>query len=98
MGGAERVVHIHLAQIGQLGRERRIVLGFLFVEADILQQQHFAVFESHRGRFDLIAHAVAHLLHGLAQKFRQTLRYGIEVELRHALRQQFAVIIELGAA
>ena len=46
MGGAERVVHIDLAQRGQLAGKVRIV-GFLFgMESQILQEQYLARLQS----------------------------------------------------
>ena len=45
MRGAEGIVHVDLAEPGQLLCECGII-GFLFgVEAQVLKQQHFAVFE-----------------------------------------------------
>ena len=45
VGGAEGIVDVHLTQAGEFLCESRVV-GFLFgVEAEIFEQQHFAVFQ-----------------------------------------------------
>ena len=36
--GPERVVYVHVAELGQLCGERRVVCFFLWVEAHVLQQ------------------------------------------------------------
>ena len=45
VGGAECVVDVNIAQLGQLLGEVRLVLFFFLVEAEVFQQQHFAVLQ-----------------------------------------------------
>ena len=42
VGGAEGVVHVEIAELGQLPREGRIVFLLFVVKAQVLQQQHIA--------------------------------------------------------
>ena len=52
MGGGEGVVHVYVAELGELFDKGRIVLFLALMEAGVLQQQHVAVvhFGDCRGR------------------------------------------------
>ena len=71
MGGAERVVHVNLGERGQLLRKLRHILLFFRVKAQVLEQQHFAVFESLGRGFRFRPNAIGHKSDGLAQYLRQ---------------------------
>ena len=61
MRGAERIVHIEVAQRGQLSGKGRIVFRFAGMESDVLQHHDVAVAHSlHRG-LDRRADAVVHV-------------------------------------
>ncbi len=63
MGGAEGIVHVDLAERGQLLCECGII-GFLFgVEAQVLQQQHLAILELVRQLAREIADAIRRKSH-----------------------------------
>ena len=49
VGGAEGVVDVEVAELGELCGESRVVLFFFLVEAGIFQQQHVAIFHSGDG-------------------------------------------------
>jgi hypothetical protein len=59
VGGPERIVHVHVAELGKLFGEVRVVLFFLLVEAEIFQQQDVPVLEFRGGLFDFQADTVA---------------------------------------
>src|SRR5271163_1771487 len=72
MGGGERVVDIEVAQLGEFGDKRRIVLLFALVEAGVFQQQDFAVlYRRYRGR-----RGVADAISGKADRAAQQLGNG----------------------
>ena len=78
--GPEGVVDIHVAQRGQLLRERGIVLLFLGVVAQVLQQQHFAGLGQHG--FDFRTDAIRRHRHRLFQKSREALGARGQAHLR----------------
>ena len=45
VGGAEGVVHVDVAELGELLGEVRVVLLLFLVEAEVFQQQHVAVLQ-----------------------------------------------------
>ncbi len=71
MRGAERVVDVDLAQTGELGGERRVVLLLPLVEAQVLDEQDLPVGEGlRRGERALAAHVV-HIGDGPTQQLAQ---------------------------
>jgi hypothetical protein len=68
MRRAERVVHVALAQSGQCLRESGVVLLFLGVEAQVLEQQDLAVAERGGSGLGGRPHAVVRPRHVLAQQ------------------------------
>src|SRR5438552_12947021 len=45
MRGAEGVVAVDVAQRRKLARERLVILLFFWIKAEVLQQQHLAIFQ-----------------------------------------------------
>ena len=90
MRGTERIVHIHIAQRGELLRELRIVLFFLGVESQILQQHHLARFRAHRLHFG--TNAVGGHFHGPSEQFFQSLRHRLQAHLRIRLALRAAEV------
>ena len=72
MRRAEGVVHVHVAQRGQLFRKLGVVLLFLRMETQVFEQQHFAGRRQHR--LHCRSDAVRRHRHGLCQQLRQTRR------------------------
>ena len=80
MRRAERVVHIDVAQRGQLFRKLRIVLFFFRVEAQILQQQDFAGRRPHGFHFG--TDTIGCHLDRTAQQFFQALSHRFQAHFR----------------
>ena len=78
--GAERVVHVRLAERGQLLAERRVVLLLALVEAQVLQHQHVAVAQRRGLRLRVGPHGVGGEHDGPAQKLGQAQRGGAQRE------------------
>ena len=78
--GAERVVHVRLAERGQLLAERGIVLLLALVEAQVLHHQHVAVAQRRGLRAGVVAHRVGGEHHGLAHKLGELLGGGTQRE------------------
>ena len=75
MSGAERVVYIDLRQGSELLGKSEIVLGFFFMEADVLNEHGLAVLELACELLGGLAHHVGRDLDFLAQNIREILRY-----------------------
>ena len=71
MRRAESVVHINIAELGQLLGEVRVVLFFFLMKAKIFQQEDFAVFELFPPLFGVRADAVVSEFHVRAGQFFQ---------------------------
>ena len=69
MRGPERVVHVDVAEVGELLGKPGIVLLFLRMKAQVLEQQHFAGLGQHR--FDRRADAIGGHGDWLTQELRQ---------------------------
>ena len=78
--GAERVVHVRLAERGQFLAERGIVLLLALVEAQVLHHQHVAVAQRGGFRAGVVAHRVGGEHHGLAHKLGELLGGGTQRE------------------
>ena len=88
---AEGVVDVHIAQLGELLGEGRIV-GLLFlVEAQVLQKQRLAGLQLTRHLFGNLAHAVGReghvlrLVEGLVEQHAQTPGHGAQTHRLHRL-------------
>ena len=80
--GAERVVHVRLAERGQFLAERGIVLLLALVEAQVLHHQHVAVAQRGGFRAGVVAHRVGGEHHGLAHKLGELRGGGTQREQR----------------
>ena len=58
MGGAERIVHVEIAQLGEPRRECAVVALFLRVEPDVFEQQNVPVAQCRHRCRGRVAHAV----------------------------------------
>ena len=88
MCGAERIVHVDVAQLRELFREPRVVGLFFRVVAKVLQQQNLAWLRQHG--FHCRSDAIGRQFHGFAQKL---------FELRgHRLHAHFRIRLAFGAA
>ena len=65
VGGAEGVVDVDVAELGQLLGEVGIVLFFFLVKAEVFQQQDFAVRSVGGGLFHFRTDAIVGKRHGL---------------------------------
>ena len=72
MGGAERVVDVGVAELGELLAKRRVVLLLALVEAQVLEQEHVPLAKRRRLLLRVLAHRVARERNWLAEKLRQT--------------------------
>ncbi len=83
--GPEGVVHVDIGELGQLLAEG-VIVGFLFVvEAEIFEQDHFAVLELGGGLFGHLADAIIDELHRHADQFGKRGDHGKQALLRIAL-------------
>ena len=73
MGGAEGVVDVDVGELGERPGKGRVVLGLPGLEADVLQQQHFAGPEAPRHRLDVAADHRRRLLDRDAEQLGQPL-------------------------
>ena len=71
MGGAERVVDVGVAELGELLAKRRVVLLLALVEAQVLEQEHVPLAKRRRLRLRVLAHRVARERDRLAEELRQ---------------------------
>jgi hypothetical protein len=71
MAGAERVVDVDVAELRELGDERRIVLGFPGVEAKVLEQANAAGLQLLDLGLRDGAHAVGRCRHGRPEQLGQ---------------------------
>ena len=78
MGGAEGVVDVNVGQFGEQLGEVGVVLFLFLVEAEIFQEQDFAVLEGGGELFDGGADAVVGELHGLAEELGEAGGAGLE--------------------
>ena len=78
VSGTERVVHIHFRQRCQFLGEFGVVLFLFLMEADVLQQHHFAVLQFGGQLVGGFADHVVRHLHFLTQQLAQTLGDGAQ--------------------
>ena len=71
MGGAERVVDVGVAELGELLAKRRVVLLLALVEAQVLKQEHVPLAKRRRLLLRVLAHRVARERDRLAEKLCQ---------------------------
>ena len=85
MRGREGVVDVDVAQHRELVDEARVVLLLFLVEAQVLQQQHFAGLQRAHRLLGERADAVLGEGHRLAERLRQRLDQRLQRHLGHAL-------------
>jgi hypothetical protein len=85
MRRAEGIVDVNVAEARKLSGKLVVVLLFFRMKAQVLKQQHVAVFESIDDSFNFRADAVIGKLHGLSQQFRQVRRHWAEAVFLIAL-------------
>ena len=78
MGGAEGVVAVNIAEFGEGFGEVGIVLFFFLVEAEIFQEENFAILERIGGLFGGKADGVVGEFDGLVQKLAKAIGDGFE--------------------
>ena len=80
----ERIVHVEIGERGECGRESRIVLLFLGVEAEVLEKDHAAArtVDHLHGILRRRADAVVDELHGPSEQLREVTCDGRQAELR----------------
>ncbi len=81
MRGAESVIHIDIAQLGELFGEVGVVLFFFLMKTQILQQHHVAIFHRCDSGFDFGTDAIAGESHRLVQQLREVVGARLEREL-----------------
>ena len=91
---AESVVDINVRQACQLFAELRQVLGFLFAEPGVLEQDHVAVFHSGNSGFGVLAHNVVIVGKNnfLAQELAQADSHGSQAEFFFGAVFRFAQV------
>ena len=72
VGGAERVIHIHIAQLGKHLAEHGIVFLLTLVEAEVFKHNDFAVGKRCNLRLCVIAHGIGGKNNGGIDKLSQT--------------------------
>ena len=72
VGGAERVIHIHIAQLGKHLAELGIVFLLALVEAEVFEHNDFAVGKRCNLRLCVIAHGIGGKNNGDIDKLSQT--------------------------
>ena len=80
--GREGIVDVDVSQLGQLLRERRIVLLLAFVKAQVLQHGNLTRLEGVDCRPGVRADAIADEHHGLADEARQSRSDRLQGEFR----------------
>ena len=71
VGRTEGVVHVDLAETGELGGELGVVLLLALVETQVLDDEHLAVGQGLGGRNGIVAADILHVGDGLAQQLRE---------------------------
>ncbi len=82
VGGAERVVHVEVRQLGQLGGQGGVVLGLPGIEAGVLQQEHVAGTQVRHGVLDRRPHQLVHLAHRGTQEVGEPGRDRVQAQGR----------------
>src|SRR5262245_62799286 len=84
MRGAERIVHIHVRETGELTGKRRVVFFLLGMKPEILEQDHGATRSVHlfHGSDCVVTYTIVRKGDRRAQQFLQTFGDWTETELR----------------
>ena len=91
--GAEGVVHVGVGEVGQGAGELGVVLLLPFIEADVLQQQHIAVFQGVHDFLSRRSDKLAREHDVTAEQLLQTARDGAQAEgLLEALPRRSAAV------
>src|SRR5262249_7896487 len=88
MGRTERIIYIYVAQRRELPGEGWIVLFFFCVESQVLEEEHFSIFESGNHSLGFGSHAILRELDWFGEQFSQATSNGFQSVfwIRFALR------------
>jgi hypothetical protein len=84
MRGAKRIVHVNVAQRGELFRKTVVVLLFFGMEAKVFEQQHIAIAQSIDGGCRKFANTIVSKRNRLPKQLGKMLRNRPETVLLNA--------------